>query len=124
MADDASGPATLCRTPIQGYVLPDDVMVAHLQARLFTFICNVLGFTANGAEGKEAVIGADPGYTGNHHVGHELTVFAQLNFAADMAVRSYRARCRDFGSGLDDGCGVNPRRMGHLFLGGRWTVSR
>src|SRR6266849_4231524 len=67
MAADASDAAALRCTPIEGNVLPDYVMVADLQPRLFTFICCVLRFTADSAERKEPVVRTNSGHTGDQH---------------------------------------------------------
>src|SRR5262245_9820901 len=95
-----AGHATAFDGPaVEGDALADHVVIADLQVHLLAAETDVLRLAANGAEGKEAVMRSDLGWSVHGNMRDQLAVFSQFHARADHAIRPDRTRGQDFYAG-------------------------
>src|SRR6202050_2602625 len=100
-------PSAFDRSPIEGDILADFVVLANFQPRGLAFIGHVLRRHPNRTERKKNVMRADLRWPLDGYVRNQTAVLAQFNVRSDHTVRANLARCRDLGAGIDDGRGMN-----------------
>ena len=86
MAADPRHTAALGGAAVHRYIFAEDIVAADFQPRLFTFIGQVLGFAANRAKRKEAVVRPDFRGAVDHNMRNQFAVFPQFHARAHNAI--------------------------------------
>ena len=107
---DAGDAAALLRAAVDGHALADEVVITDLKAHVLAFEGVVLRLEADGAEGEDAVAGADLGRALDVDVGDEFGGVTDLDAGANDAKGTDGGGGGDARRGIDDGGGVD----GHL----------
>src|SRR5579859_1144738 len=107
VAPDGGHAAAFDRAPIDGRVFANHIVAAHFQPRLFSFVAQVLGFAADGAEREEPVVPADLRRAVNHHMRNQLALLSQFHVRAQDAVWPHRAGGMHVCLGINDCCGMD-----------------
>jgi hypothetical protein len=103
----ASDAGILRRAAIEGAELADRVAVADLEpGRLAGILLVLRGFTDR-AELEDAIVAADAGMSGQHHMRTDHSAIANLDMLAHDRIRADHDATPKSRRGMDDGCRMN-----------------
>src|SRR5579884_746782 len=104
MAADLGRAAAFCCSSVDSDVLANHIVVANLDSGLFAFVRQVLRLNTNGAKREKPVVGTNFRLAMDHHMRHQLAVFAKFHARIHNAIRPNGTGLWDNSSGIND-CG-------------------
>jgi len=110
VAADASQSATFDRAALMVTNFANLVVVADLEAGGFAGVRSGPGAPCHRAERKEAVVCANFRWPFDGDVGNQAAAFAELDIPPNHAIGPNLAGRVNFGAGMDNRGGMNPRR--------------
>ena len=107
VAAHAGQSAALDGAAVDGDELANLVVVADFEPGRFAGVGQVLRRHADRAEGKEAIVCADPGRSFDGDVRNQVAAFAQFDLRTDHAIRADLAGRMNLRARIDNGGGMN-----------------